>query len=226
MTSPARPSAVLFDLDGTLLDTAPDMVATLDDVLAEQSRAPLPYEQARAHVSHGVLGLLQLAFGPLPERDREPLRQRFVEIYSGRLTVGTRLFGGMDAVLAAIESRGVPWGVVTNKPAALTEPILERLALRSRCACVVSGDTTPERKPHPAPLLHALELIPAVAADAYYVGDAARDIAAGRAAGMRTVAALYGYIPPEEDATSWAADHDIGRPLDLIPILDGRQLDG
>jgi phosphoglycolate phosphatase len=214
-----RPSAVLFDLDGTLLDTAPDMVASLDDVLVEESRAPLPYERARAHVSHGVLGLLQLAFGPLPEHDRERLRRRFVDIYAGRLTARTRLFRGMDAVLTAIESRGIPWGVVTNKPAALTEPILERLALRSRCACVVSGDTTPERKPHPQPLVHALGLIPAAASAAYYVGDAARDITAGRAAGMRTVAALYGYIPPEEDAKSWAADHDIGQPLDLIPLI-------
>jgi phosphoglycolate phosphatase len=220
MSRSAGVSAVLFDLDGTLLDTAPDMVATLNLVLAEESRPAPPYHRARAHVSNGALGLLRLAFGELPESERARLQQRFLQLYGRRLAVETRLFTGMDEVLAGIENRAIPWGVVTNKPAALTEPLLERLGLRQRCACVVSGDTTSQRKPHPQPLMHALGLIPASPRAAIYVGDASRDIAAGRAAGVRTVAALYGYIPPEEDAASWGADHDILRPLDLMPILD------
>ncbi len=214
---------MLFDLDGTLLDTAPDMVAALDQLQAEESRQPLAYERARAYVSSGVLGMLRAAFGDLPEPERERLRERFLHLYVGRLAVGTRLFAGMDQVLALLEGAGTPWGVVTNKPAYLTEPLLEQLALRARCACVVSGDTLPRRKPHPDPLVHALGMIPAAADCAIYVGDAERDIVAGRAAGMRTVAALYGYIPPGEDPAAWGADHVIDSPDQLLHIL-GAQL--
>jgi phosphoglycolate phosphatase len=210
---------VLFDLDGTLLDTAPDMVAALDQLLTEESRDPLPYALARSHVSNGSLGLLRLAFGELPEGQRTQLQARFLDHYARRLTQATVLFTGMAEVLASIEAAGIPWGVVTNKPARLTEPLLERMALRSRCACVVSGDTVAQRKPHPLPLLHALEVIPAAAATTHYVGDAARDIVAGRAAGLQTVAALYGYIPAEEDASTWGADRDITSPLQLLEIL-------
>jgi phosphoglycolate phosphatase len=215
--------AVLFDLDGTLLDTAPDMVATLNQLQAEESRQPLAYESARAYVSSGVLGMLKAAFGDLPEAERNRLRERYLAIYVDRLAVGTRLFDGMGEVLAHLEDAGMPWGVVTNKPAFLTEPLLERLELRARCACVVSGDTLLRRKPHPDPLVHALGLIPAAAASSLYVGDAERDITAGRAAGMRTVAALYGYIPPGEDPASWGADHFIDSPDELLRIL-GPQL--
>lgn len=213
------PGAVLFDLDGTLLDTAPDMVAALNALRREESAAELDYTSARAHVSNGVQGLIRLAFGELPETERIRLQQRFIAIYAGQLVNETQLFPGMGRVLAAIEGAGLPWGVVTNKPGQLTEPILNRLGLRIRCASVVSGDTTPQRKPHPLPLQHALAEIGASGASSIYVGDAARDIAAGRAAGMRTIAALYGYIPPGEDPASWGADHHIASPENLLDVL-------
>lgn len=213
------PAAVLFDLDGTLLDTAPDMVATLDQLLDEEARPALPYEQARRHVSNGVLGLLRFAFGELPEDERSRLDRRFRQIYRGRLARATRPFAGMEQVLHTLEQYAIPWGVVTNKPAQLTEPLLDELQLLARCACVVSGDTLPWRKPHPQPLLHALDQIGIAAASAVYVGDAARDIAAGRAAGMRTIAALYGYIPETEDPATWGANCTVDEPLGLLGAL-------
>jgi N-acetyl-D-muramate 6-phosphate phosphatase len=219
MTGARRASVVLFDLDGTLLDTAPDMVATLNQVEAEESRQPLAFARARAFVSNGVLGLLKAAFGELPEPERTRLQQRFLEIYATKLADGTRVFPGMAEVLAELEAHRIPWGVVTNKPGFLTEPLLEQMELRARCACVVSGDTVPQRKPHPGQLFHALNMLQANAGSAIYVGDAERDIAAGRAAGMRTVAALYGYIPPGEDPSGWGADHHIEAPAELLGIL-------
>jgi phosphoglycolate phosphatase len=210
---------MLFDLDGTLLDTAPDMVGALNQLRAEERCEQLPYEQARAFVSNGALGLLGLAFAAAPDAQRQRLHERFLQIYAGRLAEATALFPGMAAVLDRLEAEAIPWGVVTNKPARLTEPLLGQLGLRTRCACIVSGDTTPARKPHPRPLLHALALIAADAAEAVYVGDAERDIAAGRAAGMRTVAATYGYIPPGQDPASWGADHRIARPDELLALL-------
>jgi N-acetyl-D-muramate 6-phosphate phosphatase len=213
-------SAVLFDLDGTLLDTAPDMVAALNRLRREEAAPEVPYPLARAYVSNGVLGLVRLAFGDLPDAERNRLQQRFLAIYAARLAAETCLFPGMERVLAAIEAAAVPWGVVTNKPGHLTEPLLRALALHQRCACIVSGDTTPERKPHPQPVRHALAALGAAPAAALYVGDAARDIAAGRAAGTRTVAALYGYIPPQENPVDWGADHHIDAPADLLALLD------
>ena len=214
-----RPTAVLFDLDGTLLDTAPDMVAALNQLRAEEARSELPYAQARAFVSNGALGLLGLAFADIAAHQRQRLHERFLQIYAGRLTEATTLFPGMSAVLEHLEGAAIPWGVVTNKPTRLTEPLLGALGLLVRCACVVSGDTLAERKPHPRPLLHALAMIPASPAAAIYVGDAERDIAAGRAAGMRTIAATYGYIPPGQDPSAWGADHRIARPDDLLALL-------
>jgi 2-phosphoglycolate phosphatase len=214
-----RLKAVLFDLDGTLLDTAPDMVAALNALLAEESLAPLDYRFARAHVSNGALGLLQIAFEQIDEANRDRLRDRFLEIYAARLAVATRLFAGMEAVLGNIEASGMVWGVVTNKPAYLTEPLMAALGLSQRCACLVSGDTLPHRKPRPEPLLHATKLISVGSGQAVYVGDAARDIEAGQAAGMATVAAAYGYIQPGDDPATWGADHAIEHPAHLWDIL-------
>jgi phosphoglycolate phosphatase len=219
MSVAPSPGAVLFDLDGTLLDTAPDMVPALNSLLVEERRTPLPYEAVRRHVSHGVPGMLRLAFGEVAEAERGRLQQRFRELYAARLALETRLFEGMAEVLETLEDRAIPWGVVTNKPAVFTEPLLIDIGLRARCACVVSGDTLPRRKPDPDPLLHALGQIDVVPATAVYVGDAARDITAGRSAGMRTIAALYGYIPAEEDPALWGADHGIDHPLDLLAVL-------
>lgn len=214
-----RTSAVLFDLDGTLLDTAPDMVAALNQLRLEERREALPYQTARAFVSNGAPGLLGLAFADAAAAQLERLHARFLELYAARLTHSTVLFPGMAVVLGRLEAAAIPWGVVTNKPARLTEPLLEGLRLRSRCACVVSGDTLSERKPHPRPLLHALTQIPAPVPGAVYVGDAERDIVAGRAAGLRTVAATYGYIPPGEDPAAWGADYRISQPCDLLELL-------
>jgi len=216
--------AVLFDLDGTLLDTAPDMVGALNDLRAEESLDPVDYDIARAHVSHGAFGLVDVAFGRIDEAKRLRLRDRFLEIYAGRVATETTLFDGMAAVLNQVEADGLAWGIVTNKPGNLTEPLLAALGLSSRCACVVSGDTVARRKPHPQPLLHAMRLINAAASpcDAQqlmYVGDADRDIQAGKAAGMITVAATYGYIPPDDDPLQWHADHIIEHPPQLLDIL-------
>lgn len=219
MTRAPRPGAVLFDLDGTLLDTAPDMVPALQALQAEERRAPTAFADARPWVSNGAAGMLRVGFGTLPEPERERLYARYIALYAARLAVETRLFDGMGAVLDALEAAGVPWGVVTNKAAHLTEPLLDALGLLRRCACVVSGDTTPFRKPHPGPVRHALALVPVAAGSALYVGDAERDIVAGRAAGTRTVAALYGYIPPGEDPATWGPDHAITAPAGLLAFL-------
>ena len=216
--------AVLFDLDGTLIDTAPDMVGALNDLRAEQSLAPIDYAVARAHVSHGAFGLVDIAFGKIDAAKRLRLRDRFLEIYAGRVATATTLFDGMETVLNQVEADGLAWGVVTNKPGNLTEPLLAALGLLSRCACVVSGDTVAKRKPHPEPLLHAMRQInaklkPGDGAQLMYVGDADRDIQAGKAAGMITVAATYGYIPPDDDPLHWNADHLIEHPPQLLDIL-------
>ena len=216
--------AVLFDLDGTLLDTAPDMVGALNDLRAEQSLTPVDYAMARAHVSHGAFGLVDIAFGRIDTAERQRLRDRFLEIYAGRVATATTLFNGMETVLNQVEADGLAWGVVTNKPRNLTEPLLAALGLLSRCACVVSGDTVAKRKPHPEPLLHAMRQLnaksaPDDGAQLMYVGDADRDIQAGKAAGMITVAATYGYIPPDDDPLQWNADHIIEHPPQLLDIL-------
>jgi 2-phosphoglycolate phosphatase len=216
--------AVLFDLDGTLLDTAPDMVGALNYLCAEQSLPPIDYAVARAHVSHGAFGLVDIAFGKIDAAKRLHLRDRFLEIYAGRVATATTLFDGMETVLNQVEADGLAWGVVTNKPGNLTEPLLAALGLLSRCACVVSGDTVAKRKPHPEPLLHAMRQInaklkPGDGAQLMYVGDADRDIQAGKAAGMITVAATYGYIPPDDDPLHWNADHLIEHPPQLLDIL-------
>jgi len=213
-------SAVLFDLDGTLLDTAPDMIAVLDRLLTEESRAPIDYDYGRAHVSNGSLGLIDMAFGELEEAHRLSLRDRYLALYEKHLAIRTAPFEGMDTVLEHLEQANINWGIVTNKPGYLTEPLLDSLGLLSRCACVVSGDTLPERKPHPRPLLHAAELIGIDPVHAMYVGDANRDITAGRAAGMMTVAATYGFIMPDDDPASWQADHYIDSPVELLSLVN------
>jgi phosphoglycolate phosphatase len=214
-------AALLFDLDGTLVDTAPDLVAALNRLLAENSKPPMPYAIARNEASHGALGLIRLGFGAeLPAERREALRSRFLELYAANLCVKSRLFIDIDRI-AGRATPALRWGVVTNKPEAFTIPLLERLGLAKLAACIVSGDSLPQRKPHPAPLLHAAEKLGVPPAACVYIGDAARDIEAARAAGMYTWAALWGYIRPSDDPASWAADETIRHPRGLEGILSG-----
>ncbi len=176
--------AVLFDLDGTLLDTAQDFHESLNDLRAEENLPPLTFETVRAQVSHGGHALVRLGFGTLPPDAHEALRMRLLNIYRKRLARHTRLFEGGDEMLVELERRGIAWGIVTNKPGWLTDPLLIELKLHERARTVVSGDTLPERKPHPSPLLHAAQALRVAPRECVFVGDAERDCQAAQAAGM------------------------------------------
>jgi phosphoglycolate phosphatase len=218
MTPPLR--AVLFDLDGTLLDTAPDMVGALNALRVQECRAPLPYEEVRALVSHGAGRLVKFGFPDADAAAALSLQDRFLEIYRGAVGAETRLFAGMDEVLTELATRGLASGIVTNKPAWLTEPLLEQLGLARRFACVVSGDSVAERKPHPLPMLHAAKLAGVSPSQCIYVGDAERDIQAAHAAGMPALVATYGYLEPDEDWQAWGGDGFIATPLQLLAWLE------
>lgn len=212
--------AVLFDLDGTLADTAPDLVAALNRLRSEHGRAALPLATVRPYASSGARGLLQIGFGLKPEDARfEPLRDAFLDHYEARVCVETRLFPGMIELLAAIEQRGIRWGVVTNKSSRFTPRIIAALGLEARAACVVCGDTTPHIKPHPASLLHAARQLALEPAQCCYVGDDLRDVQAALAAGMRAVAAEYGYLGTGSAPREWNAHAVIAHPMDLIARL-------
>jgi len=208
---------ILFDLDGTLADTAPDLAYALNTLRKEQQFAPLPYQEIRPVVSHGSRGLLRLGFNIEPGHvSYEYLRQRLLEIYNAHLTYKTQLFPGMAAVLQVLEERAIKWGVVTNKPAWLTDPLAASLGLSERAACIVSGDSTANSKPHPEPLLYACNKIGLQSKQCLYVGDAHRDIEAGNSAGMKTLVALFGYLGEDDAPESWQADGMIERPLDIL----------
>ena len=198
--------AVLFDLDGTLVDTAPDMVAVLQELQAKRGAMPIPYDEGRRHVSNGAIGLLKAGFPDMEHAFGSDLHLEYLERYEERVCNDSEVFAGLHKLLDELDAGRCPWGVVTNKPAHLTEPLLDALSLTARVACVVSGDTLPQRKPHPAPLLHACDLAGLEPAATIYVGDAQRDIAAGQNAGMATIAVAYGYITPDDDAIDWGAD--------------------
>ena len=211
--------AVLFDLDGTLLDTAPDMVAALNALRHEEHLAPLPYLQARSLVSHGAAALVRHGFPTAAGPRFEALRQRFLSIYAGSLAIETRPYAGVLEALAYLDSKAIAWGIVTNKPGELTGPLLEQLGLRSRAGAIVCGDTLAERKPHPLPLLHAAAQLAIEPAACVYVGDAERDVLAAQAAGMRAYVALYGYIPTNERPHDWPASGWIETPQEVTPWL-------
>lgn len=216
---------ILFDLDGTLADTAPDMFAALHRLQVEQGREPLPFERVRNHVSHGTAALVSLGFPDAKGNDFERLKQRFLELYASDLHRHSVLFPGMEALLEHIELSGMNWGVVTNKPGWLTDPLLKSMGLYERAATVISGDTTPERKPHPLPMLVACRQAGSQPAQCLYVGDAQRDIEAGRAAGMPTVIAAYGYIDETQQPEQWGADGFIQAPTDLLRWLPQGTID-
>jgi phosphoglycolate phosphatase len=212
----AKYDVVFFDLDGTLVDTAPDLAYALNQVLEEEGKHPLPYEAIRAVASHGSAGLLGLAFGINPDdAEYASLQQRFITIYQANLTRASTLFPGMESVIESLEKSGIPWGVITNKPAYLTDPLMAGLGLHSRAACIVSGDTTANSKPHPEPMLHACKLTEADPAQCLYIGDAQRDIEAGRNANMYTIVACYGYLGAHDKPESWQADAMIQHPSEL-----------
>lgn len=212
---------VLFDLDGTFADTAADMGAALNRLLLRHGREPLAPELIRPHVSSGSRGLLALGFGLAPGDDGyDVLRDDYLFIYAEDICAETRPFPGIPELVAALERRGLHWGIVTNKPGWLTEPMLAAMGLPGTPACVVSGDTAARPKPHPDPLLHACTCIGCAPTGCCYVGDDRRDIAAGRAAGMAAVAALYGYLGVASHPRDWGADAVIEQPLALLDWLD------
>lgn len=212
--------AVLFDLDGTLVDTAPDLAFALNEMLRRRGKPALARELTRPQASHGTRGLLRVGFEREPGHpDFDGLRQEFLGIYERNLTQSSLLFPGISEVLVALEAARTPWGVVTNKPSRYTEPLLNQLGLFERAACVVSGDTCPEPKPHPGPLLRACETMDLLPGDCLYVGDAARDIQAARAARMDAVVALYGYIGVDDRPGEWGANGFIDHPSELLNLL-------
>ncbi len=211
---------VLFDLDGTLADTAPDLAFALNTVLEECGRRPLSYDVIRPIVSNGTNALVYLGFELYPEdRGFSAIRDRLIEVYSENIARETTLFPGMNDVLEAIENRGLKWGIVTNKPGYLTDPLVKALGIYERASCVVSGDTTAHSKPHPEPMLYAAAASGTTPEHCIYVGDAKRDIEAGLNANMVTVAALFGYISEHEVPSEWGAHSKIHSPTDLIHLL-------
>lgn len=211
--------AVLFDLDGTLVDSAPDLAGTANDMLVRRAREPVPYSALRLHAGSGARGMIGAAFGIAPTQvDYAALRDEFLAHYATRLLRETTAFAHALAMLEVLDARRVPWGIVTNKALHLAEPLVQ--ALLPRAAVLVGGDSTPHTKPHPAPLLEAARRI-GVAPDAcLYVGDDHRDVKAGRAAGMATLAAAWGYLGPGDPPDAWGADAVLGHPAELLQWLE------
>ena len=200
--------AVLFDLDGTLLDTAPELGAAVNHVLTSQGYAPLAERVIRQIASDGALGLLKAGFGAdtLAQMDAQGLRQALLDHYAAHLYDGTHPYPGMIDCIAWLNAEGIRWGIVTNKPAFLTEPLMAQVTELPACGVIVSADTLPLRKPHPEPMWYACEQLAVDPRRCLYVGDHIRDIEAGRAAGMHTAIAGWGYIDPDEVTTHWGAD--------------------
>jgi phosphoglycolate phosphatase len=219
--SAAQIRLVLFDLDGTLVDTAPDLAAIANRQRAARGLDPLPLEELRPVASHGARGLIGRALGVAPsDAEYDVLKNQFYDWYEAALCVHSRLFPGMPEALDVLDRRGIRWGIVTNKIRRFTDPLVRALALDRRAACVVSGDTTPHAKPHPEPLRFAMRACGIDAQAAIYVGDDRRDVESGRAAGMRTVVAEYGYLGESADTQGWGADFSIGSPLELVDWID------
>lgn len=212
--------AVLFDLDGTLADTAPDLGWAANALREAEGRAPLPLATLRPWTSQGVRGLLRAAFDITPGQDGyDDLALRFLGLYADRLCVDTRLFEGVGELLDQLEAIGLAWGIVTNKRMRYTDPLVAQLGLTPRTKCVVSGDTTAEAKPSPLPILYACQILNCRPERTLYVGDDRRDIVAGNAAGCRTAAAAYGYLGDSGPPPAWGADLLIAAPGELMTYL-------
>ena len=215
MSGAAAPHAVLFDLDGTLVDTAPDLCSAVNDVLAGLGRPAVPLARLREVVSKGGRAMLAVALPDLADDAREALLAPFLARYAEALAVESAPFEGIPALLDALDAHGVRWGIVTNKPEALAAGVVAGMGWGARCAVLVGGDTLPRRKPDPAPLLLACDRLGLAPADVLYVGDDERDVQAARAAGMPSAAALWGYRLPGEDPLQWGADHAVAGAVDL-----------
>ncbi|MEN1940885.1 phosphoglycolate phosphatase [Luteimonas sp. MJ246] len=210
------PRCVLFDLDGTLLDSAPDMAATIDRMRAARGAPPMPLAEIRQHVSRGARAMSAAAFPELGGEVPPGMVKEFLAVYSEELGRHGAAFDGIEAMLAALEADGVRWGIVTNKPESLARALMPLLGWETRSAVLVGGDTLAERKPHPLPLLHAAEALGFAPEDCVYVGDDERDILAARAAGMRSIAALWGYRLQHDDPLTWQADAMLAWPADML----------
>lgn len=213
--------AVMFDLDGTLLDTAPEFVQLINQLLAEDGRPLLPAEAIRAQVSNGAAALIRFAFGSQPgEADFEPLRQRLLDRYLAQIGSATVFFPGIDSLLQKIHQRGLSWGIATNKPALYTHALLKNLDLQPAPASVICPDDVQFRKPHPESLFLAASQLGCKAEEIVYIGDHKRDIDCGRDAGAVTIAAAFGYLEPGDAAASWQADYCVQHAADIWPIID------
>lgn len=212
--------AVLFDLDGTLADTAPDLAYALNATLIHYGKTPLSLEQIRPEVSHGGIALIRLGFNIEPDTPGfEEKRQYLLDVYKNNICRDTRLFPGMEEVLNTLEANQIRWGIVTNKPGWLTDPLMSAMQITERTPCIVSGDTCEHNKPHPQPIHYACELLAVTPEQAITIGDAGRDIEAGKAAGTKTIGALFGYLQKADPAESWQADEYIKDALALLPLL-------
>lgn len=209
------PRAALFDLDGTLLDSAPDMLATANRMRQVRDMGPMTLADIRPHVSKGARAMLAAAFPGMEVAPREALVPEFLSVYQEELGRHSVLFDGVDTLLSALEAAGTVWGIVTNKPEYLARDILPQLGWETRCAVLIGGDTLAEKKPHPLPLQVAAERIGVPAGECMYVGDDERDIVAARAAGMPSVAALWGYRQADEQPADWLPDVLVDAPADL-----------
>ena len=212
--------AVLFDLDGTLIDSAPDLGAAADRMRLARGLPSLPFEQYRPMAGAGARGMLGVAFGITPEHpDFVVLREEFFVNYENCMTERTYAFAGVAELIGQLQQRRLAWGVVTNKSQRFTEPLTRAMPLFASATAIVSGDTTPHAKPHPEPLFEAARRLGLAPSRCLYVGDDERDIVAGLAAGMGTVAATYGYLGSKTDVSSWGAHATIGAPAELLPLL-------
>ena len=216
-----RPAAILFDLDGTLVDTAPDLAGAILDMQRDRGLPLTAYDSLRTVASAGARGLLDAGFSLRPEdADYNRLRDEFLQRYESRIAAESRLFDGFEDLLSHFEDRNLLWGVVTNKAERLARLLMQGLGLDQRCAVLIGGDTTAHAKPHPLPCLTAAERIHVNARDCWYVGDDLRDVQAGRAAGMTTVAAAYGYCGPHDPPQQWGADHLVASVGELNALLN------
>lgn len=216
MTIPGFPKLVLFDLDGTLLDSAPDMAATVNRMRAARGQGAMPLAELRPHVSKGSRAMSAAAFPELGGEVPAAMIREFLDLYEGELGKHSLLFDGVRELLDAIEAAGSRWGIVTNKPEYLARQVLPQLGWDARSAILIGGDTLPERKPHPLPLLHSAEVLGVAIEDCVYVGDDQRDIDAARAAGMRSIVALWGYRREDDDPATWGGDVFADSARDLL----------